>query len=478
MKNWREVIDMDNIILMTDSYKVTHWPQYPPKTTYNKAYLESRGGRFLSTMFYELQYILKRYMTGPVVTHKRIDEAKKIFKEHFFGNGDLFNETAWRNIVEKHGGNLPVLIKAVPEGMVVPVGNALMTIENTDPEYYWLPNYLETLLVEVWNGCTVGTLSREIKKIILSYLKKTGTPELIDFKLHDFGYRGVSSPESAAIGGSAHLVNFKGTDTLAAIVLAKAFYGATEMPGYSIPAAEHSTITTWGKDREVDAYRNMLTTFPTGYVAVVSDSYDIYTACEKIWGEELRDLVVNRNGTLVIRPDSGIPEVATIKILNILEKKFGRIINDKGYKVLPEYLRLIWGDGVDLKAIDTILETMEMNGWSADNIAFGMGGALLQKLNRDTQKFAFKSCYAIVDGKPVEVSKSPIDASWKSSKAGDLTLAKMITEEGEVYKTVKMSEIDHTHIKEVLVPVFKNGELLKEYTFDEVRKNAEIIDGE
>src|SRR5947209_19110316 len=181
---------------------------------------------------------------------------------------------------------LPVSNKAVEEGTVMPLQNVLVTIENTDPEFPWLPNYLETLLLKVWYSTTVATLSREIKKIIHGFLERTGDPSLLPFKLHDFGYRGVSSEETAAIGGAAHLLNFQGTDTVAGILLLQDHYRA-DMPGFSVPASEHSTITAWGKEHEVDAYRNMLTAYPDGIVACVSDSYNIYNACEKLWGEIL-----------------------------------------------------------------------------------------------------------------------------------------------------------------------------------------------
>ncbi|HEY4482594.1 MAG TPA: nicotinamide phosphoribosyltransferase domain-containing protein, partial [Candidatus Paceibacterota bacterium] len=265
--------ERNNIILTTDSYKVSHHRQYPPGTTGVYSFFESRGGIDPTTTFFGLQYILKRYMEGAVVTADDIEEARELFAAHF-GDRTLFNEQGWRYILNEHGGRLPVRVRAVPEGTTVPNHNVLMTIENTDPRVAWLTNYLETLLVQVWYPTTVCTQSRAMRATILSYLERTGTPESIDFKLHDFGYRGSTSVESAGIGGAAHLVNFKGTDTVAALVVAKRYYHE-QMAGFSIPAAEHSTITSWGREHETDAFRNMLTSYPTGLVAVVSDSYDI-----------------------------------------------------------------------------------------------------------------------------------------------------------------------------------------------------------
>ena len=240
-----------NILLLTDSYKVTHHKQYPPKTEKVYSYFESRGGEFDSTVFFGLQYYLKEYLQGVVVTKEKIEEARKLVEQHL-GKG-LFNESGWNYILEKHGGKLPVSIKAVKEGSLVPTDNVLMTIENTDPNCYWLTNYLETLLVQVWYGTTVATLSNHVKQLILKYLDKTGDMSLVNFKLHDFGFRGVSSVESSAIGGAAHLVNFLGTDTMSALSFIKEYYGM-DCAGFSIPASEHSTITSWGRENETEAF--------------------------------------------------------------------------------------------------------------------------------------------------------------------------------------------------------------------------------
>ena len=230
---------------------------------------------------------------------------------------------------------MPIRIKAVPEGKVIPVHNVMMTVENTDPNCFWLTNFLETLLLQLWYPCTVATISREVRKVILQYLSATGDPSTIDFKLHDFGFRGVSSVDSAGIGGASHLINFMGTDTVAALTFIQEYYGnQDDMFGFSIPAAEHSTITSWGQSQEVAAYQNMLEQYPEGLVALVSDSYDIYNACEKLWGEVLKNQILGRKGTLVVRPDSGEPKDVVLKVAEILGEKIGFTVNEKGYKVL------------------------------------------------------------------------------------------------------------------------------------------------
>jgi nicotinamide phosphoribosyltransferase len=458
---------MNNIILMSDSYKYTHYLQYPEKTEVIYSYLESRGGVYGKTLFFGLQYLLKKYLCGEVVTLAKINEAEKIINSHL-GVG-TFNREGWEYILKEHNGYLPVKIKAVPEGMLVPFSNVLVTIENTDPKCFWLTNFLETLLVQVWYPITVATQSYYIKQNILRFLEETGTPSLIDFKLHDFGFRGVSSVESAGIGGIAHLVNFKGTDTVEALVVGSQYY-SEDCAGYSIPASEHSTITSWGKDNEVEAYKNMLEKYDKyPLIACVSDSYNIYNACEELWGTQLKEQVMNHNGTLVIRPDSGNPVEVIIKVLNILWEKFGGEVNTKGYKVLDSHVRIIQGDGVNPDSIYEILFAMKEAGFSADNIAFGMGGALLQKLDRDTQKFAFK-CSAIKrGGEWNDVFKSPITDIAKESKKGRLKLIKLDSDKGEAMHTMQQNLSDE---KDLLVEVFNNGNLLVDCNLEEIRSRA------
>jgi nicotinamide phosphoribosyltransferase len=455
-----------NIILLTDSYKVSHYKQYPAGTTQIYSYFESRGGQFENLTFFGLQYYLKEYLVGQVVTKAKIDQAEKLYAAHF-GNQDLFNKAGWEYILHTHNGHLPVRIKAVPEGMVIPTHNAIMTIENTDPACFWLTNFLETLLVQLWYPCTVATISREVKALIIKYLEQTGDPAMIDFKLHDFGFRGVSSVESAGLGGAAHLVNFMGTDTVAALTFIQEYYNSDDMFGFSIPAAEHSTITSWGKAHEADAYRNMLDQYPEGLVAVVSDSYDVYYACEKLWGEVLRDEILNRNGTLVVRPDSGVPKEVVLKCVEILGNKIGFTVNEKGFKVLNSKIRVIQGDGVNYESIGEILENLKTHGWSADNVAFGMGGALLQKVHRDTQKFAFKCSCATVNGEDRDVFKDPVTDQGKRSKKGRL---KLIYENGQ-YQTKAL----HEDGEDILQVVFEDGVILKEVNFETVKNSGRLV---
>lgn len=460
---------LNNICWLTDSYKVSHYKQYPPKTQTVYSYFEARNGSvFPQTIFALLQYHLKNYLVGQVVTMEKIAKAEKLFNMHF--GGQVFNRPGWEYIVNKHGGRLPIEIKAVPEGTVVNESNVLMTVENTDPEVYWLTNYLETLLVQVWYPSTVATQSRAMKGVLLKYLTMTGDPSLIPFKLHDFGFRGVTCPEQAALGGAAHLLNFMGTDTVAGLVLLSEFYHEP-CAGFSIPAAEHSTITSWGKAHEVDACRNMLTQYPTGLVATVSDSYDIFNCCANIWGGVLKDEVLARDGVLVVRPDSGDPPTTVVKVLDILGEKFGATTNNKGYRVLHPKVRVIQGDGIDFKMLDLILSAMEKGGWSADNIAFGSGGGLLQKLNRDTQKFAFKCSSVVVDGESRDVFKQPVTDGGKKSKAGRL---KLVYNNSGAHVPVLVTVPSTADGEDQLQTVFRNGELLVDQTLAQVRERCKL----
>lgn len=456
-----------NIIETTDSYKVSHYRQYPPDTKRVYSFLESRGGKFPEVTFYGLQYILKKYLTGIVTDNYDLDEAVEDFAIHF-GDDGICNRRGWEYILKTYGGRLPLEIRAVPEGMHVPTGNLLMTIENTDDNVPWLTNYAESLLSQVWYPNTVATQCLHMRRMILKYLEETGDPNLIDYVMNDFGLRGSTSLESAGIGGSAHLTSFKGTDNMQAIRLARKYYGE-RMAGNSVVAAEHSTITSWGKDHELEAYANMLKEFPRGTVAVVSDSYNIFRACKYMWGTKLRDQVLARDGVLVVRPDSGKPDEVVLKVLNLLGECFGTTINEKGYRLLNPKVRVIQGDGIDYEMVGLILETMKLNGWSADNIVFGSGGGLLQQVNRDTQKFAIKCSAVLVGDEWRDVMKDPITDPGKRSKAGRLALVKL---DGQ-WMTMRQEEASLRGLQDHLVPVYRNGELLVGYTFDEIRARVQ-----
>lgn len=489
--------------LCVDSYKQSHAWQYPPNTTRTFSYIECRGSEreYKESVFFGLQYALKEYFSTPI-TLAEVEEAKEITELH----GLPFNYEGWRHILNAHGGNIPLRIKAVAEGSVIPNKNVLVTVENTCDKCYWVTSFFETVLLRsVWYPLTVATQSYYLRKLIYSYLEETADnpDDEIIFKLHDFGSRGVSSRESAGIGGLAHLTSFMGTDTMDALLVGRKYYNEP-MAGMSIPAAEHSTISSWGRSGEEDAYRNMLKTFGQKgkMFAVVLDTWNVYRACERLIGENLKQEIIDSGATAVLRPDSGIPvdvlcgrdtknlihldykyykpktgadwgmsaigeEVPDYLIkgvLGILEEKFGVTINSKGYKVL-NHVRVIQGDGVNPESIKEILERMKTLGYSASNIAFGMGGALLQKVNRDTLKMAYKCSAIEINNEWRPVWKDPITDPGKTSKMGRLDLVK----DGNEYATVS----ENNECKSELVTYFENGEVLVDYTFDEIRKRLE-----
>lgn len=452
-----------NIILNSDSYKYSQWVQYPEGTEYVYSYIESRGGKYDQLVYLGLQAFLREYMTTPV-TSVMVMQAREILQAH----GEPFNEEGWMYIVNTHGGHLPVEIKGLDEGTVIRPKNVLVSIVNTDPKCYWLTSFLETALLRaIWYPTTVASNSYHSKTIIASFLERNGDPSLINFKLHDFGARGVSSLESAALGGMAHLVNFMGTDTLSGVLAAMEYYDAP-VCGFSIPAMEHSTVTSWGRENEFKAYANMLKIYgkPGAPVAFVSDSYDIYNAVDKGWGGELKQQVIDSGAVVVVRPDSGDPVQVVNDCLRILDKHFGHTVNAKGYKVL-NHVRIIQGDGIDHVMIRAILTVMDMNGYSADNVAFGQGGALLQINNRDDAEFAMKCSAAMINGKWVEVFKDPVTSKMKKSKKGRLML---VTDESGQFVTKVLEYgrniVDHLHRR------YMDGKLYNETNFDQIRERA------
>lgn len=456
-----------SIILNTDSYKASMWNQYPKNTTGVFSYIESRGGMYDETVMFGLQAFIKEYLIKPV-TQADIDFAEKFFAMH----GEPFNKAGWQLLLDRYQGKLPIRIRAVEEGKVVPVHNVLATVENLDPDFWWLTTWVETALLRaVWYGTTVATRSHFIKQIIKGYLDETGDVSGLPFKLHDFGARGVSSFESAGISGAAHLVNFMGTDTISGALYAAEYYGAALPVGYSIPAAEHSTITSWQRDDERKAYQNMVDQFGgEGKIfAVVSDSYDIRHACH-MWANELRMKVVGSGSTLVVRPDSGDPATVVLDCIKILDAGYGSKVNDKGFKVLNN-VRVIQGDGICEKEIINILSALKAAGYSADNVAFGCGGYLLQQVNRDTQKFAMKCSAAKVDNKWRDVYKDPVTDTGKRSKKGRVTL---MEKNGEYMSFLESDIVPMEHVgwKVALDTVYEYGTLVKEVSFDQVRANA------
>lgn len=454
------MINYKSIVFNTDSYKTGMYKMYPPGTECIYSYITPRKGDKIVN--FGLQKFIREVLSVRV-TREEVLAAEKFWTAH----GEPFNTEDWLYIVDEYQGFLPLRVYGLDEGLVVPSKTPVAVVVNSDTRCFWLTTWIETaLLRDVWYGSTVATNSWEIKQIIADYLDRSGDITGIAFKMHDFGFRGVSSYESAEVGAAAHLINFMGTDTVAGIFGASKFYDADiYSTGFSIPAAEHSTITSWGRDREALAYENMVKQFskPGSVYAVVSDSYDIYHAVQNIWGDKLKDLVVSSGGMLVIRPDSGDPLEVLPKLITSAAQRFGFIVNDKGYKVLNN-VRFIWGDGINKSTIASILRMIvDTMGYSADNLAFGAGGSLLQGLTRDTYSFAMKASAARINGDWVPVVKDPITDSGKKSMSGMFSVSEDFT---------VTSTLDGVPSGDQLKLRYFNGNCPNQIKFDEVRSNS------
>lgn len=454
-----------NIALATDSYKVSHWSQFPQGLEYSQYYVESRGGEFDSVMISGVRY-LAEVLSQPLTVND-VEEAAELYKVHF-GDSSTFNYDGFMTIAKELNGRLPVEIRAIGEGTVVPNKTPVLVIENTDPRFGWLPGFLETFILRaIWYGSTVATVSFETKKILTRFMDKTVDDEIKDqllpFKLHDFGARGVSSAESAMLGGIGHLFNFMGSDTVEAVYGMKKLY-TSDVNGYSIPSREHSSTTIYGEDGEDEAFLNSIEQWGAGIYGVVMDSYDYEAALHRITTGELKEKIIASGGTFVARPDSGNPVDVVMTALEIIGKNVGYTVNSKGYKVLHPSYRVIQGDGVDIKEILRILTYMEGKGWSAENIAFGMGGGLLQKVDRDTNKWAMKMCASVINGEFREVFKAPKTDMSKASKRGYLDVT-------DSFEVISSSEFSNHDIDSILDTVYLNGEV--DYhnlnTLDEIR---------
>lgn len=458
---------MTNIILDTDSYKHSHYLQYPQDTRVVNSYVESRGGVHTQTLFFGLQAWLYKVLQKPV-TLEDVENAAWICGQH----GVPFNRKGWEHIVAKHGGYLPLEVEAVPEGTLVDTLNVLAQVRNTDPACYWLTSFIETsLLRAIWYPTTVATNSFFAKKTILEYLERTSDndPEPIaQFMLHDFGARGVSSEESAALGGLAHLVSFQGTDTISALLAAKTYY-REPMAGFSVPAAEHSTMTSWTREGEEAAYANMLSQFKgSSIISIVSDSYDIFNAVDALYGKSLKSQVMENaaaGSRLVVRPDSGDPIETPIAVIKRLMTHFGATENSKGYRVLPDHVRVLQGDGITPESMATILSRMAEEHLSAENIVFGMGSGLLQQVNRDSQQFAMKCSAIDVGGVWRDVFKEPTTDMGKLSKRGVLALQR----DADGYRTVRRDALSGD---DILRPVYRDGQILVTDSFEAIRRRA------
>jgi len=337
----------------TDAYKVSQYLFNPPNMEYEYDYIESRGGKYPQVVWCGLQLFIKEYLLSPI-TSEQIDFAEMFWNSR----GQRFDRSVWEYILTKYNGYLPVKIQSVMEGSIVPVHQVLLTCQNTDKYLNGLTSWLETtILRSVWFPTTVATQGYYIKKILQKYKDITSDNEnlSLEFLLHDFSARGVSSEQSAGIGGFAHLINYNGTDNPSGILDSMEYYNADISIGQSAFAIQHSNVISWGREYEYDAYKHQITQCKRGDIlSLVADSYDIYYACSNIFGMRLKKLIIDSGVNVVIRLDSGDPKTVILRCLEILAGKFGYTTNKKGYKIL-NYVKIMQGDGICEEIIEEIL---------------------------------------------------------------------------------------------------------------------------
>ena len=470
-----------NLCLKTDSYKISHWLQFPEGATESSYYIESRGSKIegvnhVMSMGSEIM----ADMLEKGVTKEDVEYARDFYKQHFMGQ-EIFNYEGFMRIVNEFNGKLPLRIRAVPDGTVIPVKNVQATYEATHPDFEWLAGFFETkALRTTWYTSTVATISFETKKVIKEALDKSSDLSGEDYasclstRLHDFGARGVSSGESAAHGGFSHIVNYGGSDTVEAIEFARHITrDNTLMAAFSIPAREHSTTTCYLREGEYEAFMNSVRNFGGGFFAVVIDSYSTKNALKWLTtNKEFIRILTEKGGTCVLRPDSGLPVDMVTMCLNFVAENVGFTRNSKGYKVLDPRFRVIQGDGVDLEEIRRICGwCVNHHKFSMENFLFGMGGGLLQHCDRDWFKYAMKCSAMKVDGEWRDVYKAPETDPSKKSKAGRLDL--IINSEGE-YETVRLEDSQISHPRSVMVTVFEDGERKVVSSMQEIRERSEL----
>lgn len=459
-----------NPLLLTDVYKMSHMRCYAPGTTKVYSYLQARSNKAFDKMvFFGLQYYLKKYLLYQLKPHMA-DEFIRVCTAIL---GDCPPDVQEKINALCELGYWPVEIRAVEEGSVIPVKNVLMTITNTHPDFYWCVGFIESLLLKVWYTCTVATHSYHYREVVEQYFDWTVDDEqrfLIPFMVHDFGYRGDSSEEGAAISGVAHLCSFTGSDTVPAYNCSRDYYYSgldQDTVMASVPASEHSVMCSFGKEDELAAFENMLDKYPSGIVSIVSDTFDVYRVLTE-FAEKLKDRILSRDGKVVFRPDSGNPEfiicgdpnapIGTNEwkgAVRLLDEMFGSTVNLKGYRVLNQKVGLIYGDGMYLERYQRTLGRLQEMGYAASNLVIGVGG-ILRNHSRDTLGFAIKATYVEVNGESRDIEKDPVTDKGKRSHKGLMALI----HDGSEYNTLdRISPAIYPHPEDTLRVVYRDGGL-------------------
>lgn len=478
-----------NPTIQIDGYKVDHKRQYPANTQVIFSNLTARKTRRPNCdniVFFGLQYFIKEFLI------KQWDEnffQQPIEKTVVAFNRRINNYLGPNQVGDQHLrdlhalGYLPIAILALPEGTVHGYKIPSMVIYNTHENFGWLTNYLETILsTTIWGACTSATTAHQYKKLLKKFaLKTTGSDDFVQWQGHDFSFRGMFGMEAACISGGAHLLSFTGTDTIPAIDWLERYYNANsdkELVGGSVSATEHSVMCAGGAEDEVGTYRRLINEiYPSGIVSIVSDTWDYWNVLTNT-AKTLKDEILRRDGKVVFRPDTGDPVKVVVgdseAVIDSPEYKgsieclweiFGGTTTEQGYRVLDSHVGLIYGDSITLERAQAICKGLKKKGFASTNIVFGIGSYTYQYATRDTDGFAVKATYAKINGEHKEIFKAPkTDDGTKKSAKGLTAVFK--NESGYFLKDQAMwEEVMNCE----LVPVFRDGILLKDYSLAEIR---------
>ena len=461
-----------SLICRIDSYKFSHPFAYPENIQAMTSYGEARVSTDTVIVPFGMQLLIKKYLSE-TITMKDVDDAEAFALDHF--GRPLFARKEWEKVVEVYGGKLPLIIRAVPEGTVMHGGLPIYTVTVFDEDLFWMSAGFETLIQRaIWYPTTIASQDYVTKKKLKEYYEETGADlNMLPFALHDFGGRGVTSPESAEIGGAAHLVNFMGSDTVEGILTAN-FYYNHDMAGFSVYATEHSIQCCYNSTEEgqIEYLRHQLKNAEEGQIiSIVIDGYDVFREAKSLC-TTMREEIIQSKAKVVFRPDSG----DMLRIVPILLKMqadcFGYDLTEKGYQKI-RHVGLIQGDGISHKTLFDLLDVVVANGFSADCLIFGSGGALLQKVNRDTFKFAQKACAILRDEKWIGIAKDPVTDHGKKSKEGVLTTVRYLPTGG-----LRAVDLSTTKIRDdeedIMKLVYHTGTLYNEDTLENIRKRVEI----
>jgi len=486
-------------ILLKDGYKVGHKFQYPQGTTLVYSNLTPRKSRNDGTdeiVFFGLQYFIKEYLLRQFDEYFFSKSKEEVLQQYarridnYLGKDSI----TYHHIEALHQlGYLPLEIKALPEGSLVPMRTPVFTIKNTLPEFFWLTNMLETLLSAIlWKPCTSATTAFQYLKVFTQYAKETVGEDasFIPWQGHDFSFRGMSGVEDAVMSGAAHLLSFTGTDTIPAIDFLETYYLADcekELIGGSVPATEHSVMCMGTQDNEIDTFSRLITEiYPAGIVSIVSDTWDFWQVITEFL-PQLKDRILARNGKVVIRPDSGDPVKIIVGdkeaplgspeykgAIECMWETFGGTTTDKGYKLLDSHIGLIYGDSITIERQLAILEGLKQKGFASYNVVLGIGSYTYEYVTRDTFGFAMKATYGEVNGIGRDIFKDPKtdDGTKKSAKGLIQVYRNTTTGKLELKDQCSWEEEAQGELK----TVFKDGKLIVDWTLeairDRVRKNV------